>query len=71
MCDSCMQVVKERLLCHAIVGSKAGKAQIMHVDVTCEFVAPILQVSAREISFRVEKVSLLDCILAFNSVADD
>lgn len=53
-----MQVVKERLLCHAIVGSRAGKAQIMQVDVTCEFIAPILQMSSREITFRVEKVSL-------------
>ncbi|XP_009881567.1 PREDICTED: hydrocephalus-inducing protein homolog [Charadrius vociferus] len=53
--SSTPQVVKERLLCHAIVGSKAGKAQIMQVDVTCEFVAPVLQMSAREIAFRVEK----------------
>ncbi|XP_075621905.1 hydrocephalus-inducing protein homolog [Balearica regulorum gibbericeps] len=53
--SSTPQVVKERLLCHAIVGSKAGKAQIMRVDVTCEFVAPVLQMSSREITFRVEK----------------
>ncbi|XP_059684686.1 hydrocephalus-inducing protein homolog [Gavia stellata] len=53
--SSTPQVVKERLLCHAMVGSKAGKAQIMQVDVTCEFVAPILQISSREITFRVEK----------------
>ncbi|XP_035754614.1 hydrocephalus-inducing protein homolog isoform X2 [Egretta garzetta] len=53
--SSTPQVVKERLLCHAIVGSKAGKAQIMQVDVTCEFIAPILQMSSREITFRVEK----------------
>lgn len=56
--DSSVQVVKERLLCHAVVGSKAGKAQIMQVDVTCEFIAPVLQMSSREITFRVEKVSL-------------
>ena len=56
--DSCMQVVKERLLCHTVVGSKAGKAQIMQMDVTCEFVDPVLQVSTREIAFQVEKVSL-------------
>ncbi|NXA22511.1 HYDIN protein, partial [Ibidorhyncha struthersii] len=49
------QVVKERLLCHAIVGSKARKAQIMQVDVTCEFVAPVLHISTKEIAFRVEK----------------
>ncbi|XP_074007853.1 hydrocephalus-inducing protein homolog [Numenius arquata] len=53
--SSTPQVVKERLLCHAIIGSKAGKTQIMQVDVTCEFVAPVLQMSSREIAFRVEK----------------
>ncbi|KFQ76081.1 Hydrocephalus-inducing protein, partial [Phaethon lepturus] len=53
--SSTPQVVTERLLCHAVVGSKAGKAQIMQVDVTCEFVAPVLHMSSREIAFRVEK----------------
>ncbi|XP_074738457.1 hydrocephalus-inducing protein homolog [Strix uralensis] len=53
--SSTPQVVKERLLCHAVVGSKAGKAQIKQVDVTCEFIAPVLQMSSREITFRVEK----------------
>ncbi|KAM9269036.1 LOW QUALITY PROTEIN: hydrocephalus-inducing protein homolog [Cariama cristata] len=53
--SSTPQVVKERLLCYAVMGNKAGKAQIMQVDVTCEFVAPVLQISSREIAFRVEK----------------
>ncbi|XP_059682609.1 hydrocephalus-inducing protein homolog [Gavia stellata] len=53
--SSTPQVVKERLLCHAMVGSKAGKAQIMQVDVTCEFVVPVVQLSSREVTFRVEK----------------
>uniref|UniRef100_A0A8C8B419 HYDIN protein n=1 Tax=Otus sunia TaxID=257818 RepID=A0A8C8B419_9STRI len=53
--SSTPQVVKERLLCHAVVGSRAGKAPIMQVDVTCEFIAPVLQMSSREITFRVEK----------------
>uniref|UniRef100_A0A8C3CDK8 HYDIN protein n=1 Tax=Cairina moschata TaxID=8855 RepID=A0A8C3CDK8_CAIMO len=53
--SSTPKVVTERLLCHAIIGNKAGKAQIMQVDVTCEFVAPVLQFSSREITFRVEK----------------
>lgn len=53
-----MQVVTERLLCHAIIGSKIVKTQIMQVDVTCEFIAPVLQLSSREITFRVEKVSV-------------
>ncbi|KAM9374294.1 hydrocephalus-inducing protein homolog [Phaethornis superciliosus] len=53
--SSIPQVVKERLLCHATVGNRAGKIPIMHVDITCEFVAPVLQMSSREITFRVEK----------------
>ncbi|KAM6324924.1 hydrocephalus-inducing protein homolog [Podargus strigoides] len=53
--SSTPQVVKERLLCHALVGRKAGKVQVMQVDVTCEFVVPVLHVSPREVTFRVEK----------------
>ncbi|KAM4640218.1 hydrocephalus-inducing protein-like [Amazona ochrocephala] len=49
------QVVKEKLLCHAIVGKEGVKNLIMQVDVTCEFIAPALQISTREITFRVEK----------------
>ncbi|XP_075290236.1 hydrocephalus-inducing protein homolog isoform X2 [Opisthocomus hoazin] len=53
--SSTPQVVTERLLCHAMVGSEARKTQIMQVDVTCEFIDPLLQMSSREITFRVEK----------------
>ncbi|XP_065519848.1 hydrocephalus-inducing protein-like [Lathamus discolor] len=49
------QVVKEKLLCHAIVGKEGVKNLIVQVDVTCEFIAPALQISNREITFRVEK----------------
>uniref|UniRef100_A0A8C8S7Z5 HYDIN n=1 Tax=Pelusios castaneus TaxID=367368 RepID=A0A8C8S7Z5_9SAUR len=49
------KVVKERLICHAIIGKQSGKEQIMKVDVTCEFIAPILHFSSKEITFRVEK----------------
>ncbi|KAM9508694.1 hydrocephalus-inducing protein-like isoform 3-T3 [Guaruba guarouba] len=49
------QVVKEKLLCHAIVDNEGVKNLIMQVDVTCEFIAPALQISTREITFRVEK----------------
>ncbi|NXX95861.1 HYDIN protein, partial [Centropus bengalensis] len=53
--SSTPQVVKEQLLCHAIVGSKAERDPIMQANITCEFVAPILQVSSREITFQIEK----------------
>ncbi|XP_069731691.1 hydrocephalus-inducing protein-like [Phaenicophaeus curvirostris] len=53
--SSTPQVVKERLLWHAGVGSKEEKVQVMQVDVTCEFIAPVLQLSSTELIFRVEK----------------
>ncbi|KAM6325117.1 LOW QUALITY PROTEIN: hydrocephalus-inducing protein homolog [Podargus strigoides] len=59
--SSTPQVVKERLLCHAFVGRRTEKVQVMQVDVTCEFVVPILHVSPREIIFRVEK-QLIDVL---------
>ncbi|XP_054856814.1 hydrocephalus-inducing protein homolog [Eublepharis macularius] len=49
------KVVKERLICHAIIGKQSGKERIMAVDVTCEFIAPVLQMSSSEITFQVEK----------------
>lgn len=55
--DSRMQELKGQLLCHAWVG-KEGIKKIMHLDVTCEFICPAVQMSSRAITFRVEKVSL-------------
>ncbi|XP_077166200.1 hydrocephalus-inducing protein homolog isoform X2 [Paroedura picta] len=48
-------VVKERLICHAIIGKQSGKERIMTVDVVCEFIAPVLQISSSQITFQVEK----------------
>ncbi|KAF4805237.1 hydrocephalus-inducing protein-like protein [Turdus rufiventris] len=53
--DSCMQEVKERLLCYAIVGKETVKKLIMQVDVTCNFILPVVQMSTRTITFHVEK----------------
>ena len=53
------QVVKERLLCHAIIGRAGGKELIMRVPVSCEFITPLLQFSADTVSFRVDKVGAL------------
>ncbi|XP_060537492.1 hydrocephalus-inducing protein homolog isoform X5 [Pantherophis guttatus] len=49
------KLVKERLLCHAIIGKQSGKECIMKIDVTCEFIAPVLQISSKAVTFRVEK----------------
>ncbi|RXM33054.1 Hydrocephalus-inducing protein [Acipenser ruthenus] len=49
------QVVKETLICQAIIGKQSGKERIMKVDVTCEFIAPVLDISNKQLSFCVEK----------------
>ncbi|XP_035275425.1 hydrocephalus-inducing protein homolog [Anguilla anguilla] len=49
------RVVQERLVCQAIVGQQSGKDRIMTVDVRCQFVSPVLDLSPRELSFYVEK----------------
>ncbi|XP_058702211.1 hydrocephalus-inducing protein homolog [Poecile atricapillus] len=54
-CSSTVQEVKERLLCHAVVGKTKAKKQIMQVDVTCKFICPSVQMSTKAITFRVEK----------------
>ncbi|XP_031977974.1 hydrocephalus-inducing protein homolog [Corvus moneduloides] len=50
-----MQEVKDRLLCHAMVGKEGVKKQIMQVDVSCEFICPAVQMSSRTITFCGEK----------------
>ncbi|NWS21903.1 HYDIN protein, partial [Pachyramphus minor] len=50
--SSTPQKVKERLLCHAIVGREKRKKQIMQVDISCEFIFPLVQISSRAIMFR-------------------
>ncbi|XP_033896012.3 hydrocephalus-inducing protein-like [Acipenser ruthenus] len=49
------KVVKETLICQAIIGKQSGKERIMKVDVTCEFIAPVLDISNKQLSFCVEK----------------
>ncbi|XP_064020122.1 hydrocephalus-inducing protein homolog [Pogoniulus pusillus] len=53
--SSTPQVVREQLLCHSIVGSEGRKNKIMQVALSCQFVAPALQMSSRALTFRVEK----------------
>lgn len=49
------QIVKERLLCHSIIGRQGGKQLIMKVDLHAEFITPLLSFSADSIFFRVDK----------------
>uniref|UniRef100_A0A4X2JPP9 HYDIN axonemal central pair apparatus protein n=1 Tax=Vombatus ursinus TaxID=29139 RepID=A0A4X2JPP9_VOMUR len=49
------KVVKERLVCYAIIGGNVRKTQIMTVNVVCEFIAPIIQLSTKQIIYHLEK----------------
>ncbi|XP_038663072.1 hydrocephalus-inducing protein homolog [Scyliorhinus canicula] len=48
-------VVHGQLICEAIIGKQSGKDRIMRVNVHCEFIAPILELSPKLLNFRVEK----------------
>ncbi|XP_071173399.1 hydrocephalus-inducing protein homolog isoform X10 [Mytilus edulis] len=47
--------IKERLLCHAIIGRQGGKELIMRVDLSADFISPLLEFSTKSVYFRVDK----------------
>ncbi|XP_052230840.1 hydrocephalus-inducing protein-like isoform X4 [Dreissena polymorpha] len=49
------QFVRERLLCHAIIGRQGGKELIMKIDVSSDFISPLLEFSTKSVYFRVDK----------------
>ncbi|XP_069312434.1 hydrocephalus-inducing protein homolog [Eulemur rufifrons] len=49
------RVVKEKLVCRAVIGAKKGKSLVTIVNVTCEFIAPLIQLSAKQLIYRLEK----------------
>ncbi|XP_078720178.1 hydrocephalus-inducing protein homolog isoform X2 [Lampetra fluviatilis] len=49
------KVVSEQMVCHAIIGKQSGKERIMRINIRCEFIQPLLELSSRQISFVVEK----------------
>ncbi|GAA6080496.1 hydrocephalus-inducing protein homolog isoform X1, partial [Tachysurus ichikawai] len=56
------KVVRERMVCHAFVGNQNGKECIMTVHITCQFIAPILNISPQQQQFCVEKVCMLKLV---------
>lgn len=54
-----LQMVQERLICHAIIGAHKERSLVMSVDVICEFIAPLIQLSTKQLLYRLEKVSWL------------
>ncbi|XP_029289106.1 hydrocephalus-inducing protein homolog [Cottoperca gobio] len=50
------KVVRERLVCNAVVGRQGCRKIIMSVDVTCCFVAAMLSISSKQLKFYIVKV---------------
>uniref|UniRef100_A0A2K6GI20 HYDIN axonemal central pair apparatus protein n=1 Tax=Propithecus coquereli TaxID=379532 RepID=A0A2K6GI20_PROCO len=49
------RIVKEKLVCHASIGAQKGKSLVMAVNITCEFIAPLIQLSTKQLVYRLEK----------------
>ncbi|XP_067276661.1 hydrocephalus-inducing protein homolog isoform X2 [Pseudorasbora parva] len=49
------KVVKEKLVCYAVVGRQYVRECIITTDVTCQFVSPAVDISSQQINFYVEK----------------
>ncbi|XP_040838338.1 hydrocephalus-inducing protein homolog isoform X1 [Ochotona curzoniae] len=49
------RMVREKLVCHAVIGTQKGKSLVMTVTVICEFVAPVIQLSTKQLVYRLEK----------------
>ncbi|XP_037671838.1 hydrocephalus-inducing protein homolog isoform X3 [Choloepus didactylus] len=49
------RVVKEKLVCHAIIGAQKGKSLVMAVNIICEFIEPLIQLSTKQLIYRLEK----------------
>ncbi|XP_049719569.1 hydrocephalus-inducing protein homolog isoform X3 [Elephas maximus indicus] len=49
------RIVKEKLVCHAIIGAQKRKSLVMTVNVICEFIAPLIQLSTKQLIYRLEK----------------
>lgn len=62
------QVVRERMLCHAIIGRAGGKELVMKVQINCEFINPLLEFSTDQVFFRIDKVRFVNLTILFNDL---
>ncbi|XP_077612463.1 hydrocephalus-inducing protein homolog [Crocuta crocuta] len=49
------RIVKEKLVCHAIIGAQKGRSVLMTVNIICEFIAPLIQLSTKQLIYCLEK----------------
>lgn len=56
------------MFCHAIIGTSTGKERIMKVDVSAEFISPLLSFSQRDVNFCVMKVRKSQWVLFLRQV---
>lgn len=56
------QLVEETQICTSIVGKMSGKDKIMKFKIKCEFIAPVVSFSTRNLVFRCEHVSYVELL---------
>lgn len=51
-------MVREKMICHSIIGNSIGKEVIMKVNVRAQFISPLVNFSEKKINFCILKVRL-------------
>ncbi|XP_059848459.1 hydrocephalus-inducing protein homolog isoform X2 [Hypanus sabinus] len=63
------QVVRGQLVGSAIIGKQFGKEKIKTVNILCEFIGPILELSTKQLNFRVDKLQHEQLVPQYKSLA--
>ncbi|XP_053771126.1 hydrocephalus-inducing protein homolog isoform X8 [Desmodus rotundus] len=49
------RIVREKLVCHTVIGRQKRTSMVITVDVICEFIEPVVQLSTKQLLYRLEK----------------
>ncbi|CAI2730845.1 unnamed protein product [Schistosoma spindalis] len=63
-CDSA-KTIHEKILCHAIIG-RSAKYLIKTIDVSIDFIKPVIELSTSELFYRIEKTPSDELSIQFN-----
>ncbi|CAH8559949.1 unnamed protein product [Schistosoma mattheei] len=63
-CDS-VNTIHEKILCHSIIG-RSAKYLIKTVDVSIDFIKPVIELSTSELFYRIEKAPSDELSIQFN-----
>ncbi|VDO63586.1 unnamed protein product [Schistosoma margrebowiei] len=60
-----VKTIHEKILCHSIIG-RSAKYLIKTVDVTVDFIKPVIELSTSELFYRIEKAPSDELSIQFN-----